>query len=238
MGIEYLFRGFGLLNQKGIRKYVYLPILLNVILLSVSFYWLYQELSGLKAFLEGFFPSYLSWLADILFPLSLIGVMFFFSLVFTSINNFIAAPFNGLLASKIEQMHLSEAEQAKIPQFKLSEEVGRALTREWQKMVYYIPRALFFFVLFMTIPIVGQLLWLGFIAWMMAVQYCDYSYDNNGISFIEMKNELWRHKADCFSFGFIVSFLTMLPIINLIIAPAAVCGSSLLWVEKHRQSYF
>ena len=47
-----------------------------------------------------------SWLEFLIWPIAILLVLFIYSLVFTVITNFIAAPFNGLLSEKVE-LHLT-----------------------------------------------------------------------------------------------------------------------------------
>ena len=66
----------------------------------------------------------------------------------------------------------------------------RTLSREWCKFRYYLPRAIGFLLLSWLIPVIGQIIWFLFVAWMMAVQYKDYPFDNHKINFDLMKDQL------------------------------------------------
>ena len=71
-----------------------------------------------------------------------------------------------------------------------------------------------------------------FNAWMMAVEYCDYPMDNHKLSFKEARRRIGSQRSTSFSFGALVMLGTMVPILNLIIMPAAVCGGTAMWVER------
>ncbi|EWH08877.1 sulfate transport protein CysZ [Catenovulum agarivorans DS-2] len=233
LGFNALIDGFRLINQKGIRRFVYLPILLNLFLFGGAFYWMWQQIDKISQFIVGWVPDWLAWLNFLVIPFMLVCFFALFIFLFTAISNFIAAPFHGLLAAKVEHKLNPQIANQAPSEFKLSSEISRTLKREWTKQLYFIPRAIGFFILFMLIPIVGQLVWFLFIAWMMAIQYCDFCFDNHQIDFHRMRTTLSKSKFVTFSFGGFVSLLSMLPLVNLIIMPAAVCGATKLWVERY-----
>ncbi|MCU4676143.1 sulfate transporter CysZ [Catenovulum sp. 2E275] len=234
-GVQCFFDGFSLINKKGIRRFVYIPILINLVLFGLTFWWLLGQTDLISQWVIGWVPDWLSWLTVLILPVMIVGFFVLFIFLFTSISNFIAAPFHGLLASKVEMMLSPQLAQQADSEFKLTQEIGRTLKREWQKLAYYLPRALGYFILFLFLPVGGQIIWFLFIAWMMAIQYLDFPFDNHQVSFSQMRDQLWRKKSSSFSFGIIVSLFSMIPIINLIVMPVAVCGATKLWVEKMHQ---
>ena len=113
--------------------------------------------------------------------------------------------------------------------------IPRALQRELAKMAYYLPRLLLL-IIFSFIPVVNilaPLLWFIFGAWMMAIQYCDYPMDNNKVSFKQMKILLAQSRLTSLSFGSLVQLGMMVPVVNLLMMPAAVIGATLYWIEEH-----
>ncbi|MCX2958450.1 MAG: sulfate transporter CysZ, partial [Serratia symbiotica] len=116
-------------------------------------------------------------------------------------------------------------------------DLPRVMAREWRKLAYYLPRALLLLALYF-IPGLGQtvapILWFLFSAWMLAIQYCDYPFDNHKVSFADMRRALRQYKADNVQFGTLVSLFTIIPILNLVILPVAVCGATAMWVDRYR----
>ena len=49
-----------------------------------------------------------------------------------------------------------------------------------------------------------------------------------------MRSALRRHKSANMQFGALVSLFTMIPILNLVIMPVAVCGATAMWVDRYR----
>ncbi|MCF2907327.1 sulfate transporter CysZ [Pseudoalteromonas sp. DL2-H2.2] len=235
-GMEYFVAGFSLLSQKGLKRFVFIPLLINVTLFGGSLFFLYDWLTQGFAYLNGLLPDWLSWLEWLMWPIAILVILFSYSMVFTVITNFIAAPFNGLLSEKVE-LHLTGQPINDDGFADLVKDVPRMLGREWSKLVYYLPRAIGFFILLWMLPFIGQILWVLFSCWMYSVQYNDYPFDNHKISFKEMKDTLKAHQGLSYGFGFAVMVLTSIPIVNLIVMPAAVCGATKLWVENYRTQF-
>ncbi|PQQ33324.1 sulfate transporter CysZ [Photorhabdus luminescens] len=238
-GFQYLMQGCKLITRPGIKRFVLLPLLANILFLGGSFWWLYQKLENWIPWIVSKVPDWMQWLSYILWPMAVLSVLLIFTYLFSTIANFIAAPFNGLLAEKLE------ADLTGIPApdtgvLALFKDVPRILKRELTKLCYYIPRALVLLLLYF-IPVIGQtvapVLWFIFSAWMLSIQYCDYPFDNHKVSFPTMRSALRQNKIINLQFGATVSILTMIPIVNLVIMPIAVCAATAMWVDRYRDQH-
>lgn len=230
-GIGYFLKGFSLVNQKGIRRFVIIPLIVNFILFSTALYYLIDEIGIQIEWLRAQIPSWLSWIEFILFPLALFIVLLIFSMVFSSVANWLAAPFNGVLAERVEQK-LTGVTPQQDSLIAVIKAIPHTLKREWQKLVYFVPRLIGFLLIGWFFPVIGQIAWFLFIAWSLAIQYCDYAFDNNRIEFDNMRFVLRQNKRGCIGFGSVVSIFTMVPILNLIVMPVAICGATAMWVEQ------
>jgi CysZ protein len=67
---------------------------------------------------------------------------------------------------------------------------------------------------------------------MMALQYGDYPMDNHRYSLAQVKRELRREPLTSLGFGAAVMLGSMVPVLNFLIMPAAVCGATIYWVER------
>ncbi|WJV54709.1 sulfate transporter CysZ [Prodigiosinella aquatilis] len=235
-GIYYFVKGWHLLSLPGIRRFVILPMLINVLLMSGAFWWLLHQLDNWIPHLMADIPHWLQWLSYLIWPLAVISVLLVFSYLFSTITNFIAAPFNGLLAEQLEARLTGKA----LPDsgiISIAKDIPRIMKREVQKLAYYLPRAVVLLLLYF-IPGIGQTLapviWFMFSAWMLAIQYCDYPFDNHKVSFPVMRKALRQHKMTNLQFGALISLFTLIPVLNLIIMPVAVCGATALWVDRYR----
>ena len=194
---------------------------------------MFTELEHYITMLMQWLPSWLNWLSLVVWPLAVITILIIFSFVFSTAANWLAAPFNGLLSEKIESILLGRSAPSG-SMMDVIKDVPRTLGREWIKLVYYIPRAIGFFILMWILPVIGQIIWFLFVAWMMAVQYKDYPFDNHKIPFQTMKQALKKRQGLSYSFGISVAIFSMIPIVNLVIMPVAICGATALWVDHYR----
>ncbi|WP_046791724.1 sulfate transporter CysZ [Tatumella morbirosei] len=235
-GIHYFRQGWQLATLPGIRRYVIVPLLVNILLMGAAFTWLFLRLEQWIPRLLGHIPHWLQWLDYLLWPLAILSLLLIFGYFFSTLANWIAAPFCGLLAEQLEGRLTGHS----LPDggWKgLIKDLPRIMLREWQKLKYYLPRAIIL-LLVHFIPVIGQtlapLLWFLFGAWMMAIQYCDYPFDNHRIPFLQMRRALAAHRTAHLQFGALVSIFTLVPLINLVIMPVAVCGATAMWVDHYR----
>jgi CysZ protein len=232
-GASYFFKGFSLIKQKGIRRFVFIPLAINALLFSFAFYFVYLELSTYMESIMSWLPSWLDWLSVVLWPLAVITILVIFSFIFSTVANWLAAPFNGLLSEKMEAI-LSGNDAPKGSMLDIVKDIPRTLSREWQKLAYYLPRAIGFFIIMWLLPVVGQIIWFLFIAWMMAIQYKDYPFDNHKVPFATMKQMLKQKQGISYSFGITVALFSMIPIVNLVVMPVAICGATAIWVDHYK----
>lgn len=237
-GLHYLRIGWGLIRQSGLRRYAIIPFLINMFLFSGAFVWLYTRLTDWIPYLLAYLPTWLHWLDYLLWPMAIVLILCVFGYFFSTLANWVAAPFCGLLAERVEA-HLTGLPAPNTGWLDLLQDSPRILCREWQKFVYYLPRAGLLLLLWF-IPGLGQTLapvaWFLFSAWMSTIQYCDYPFDNHKITFKQMRSRLHDKKYLSLQFGALVSFLTLIPLLNVIIIPVAVCGATAIWVDHFRPS--
>ncbi|MCL1077564.1 sulfate transporter CysZ [Parashewanella spongiae] len=238
-GVNYFLEGFKLIKQPGLRTFVFIPLTINLILFAGAFYLALSQLQILFDWLDTQLPEMLNWLRFLLWPIAIITMLITMSFVFSSVMNWLSAPFNGLLAEKVEQS-LTGKPMNTGGTMDLIKDLPRILGREWQKFKYYLPRAVLILLLFF-VPVIGQtvfpIVWFMFTAWMMAIQYCDYPFDNHKVKFEDMKFALKQTRGSSFSFGATASLFSMIPIVNFIVMPVAICGATAMWVDKYREAY-
>ncbi|MGC9460635.1 sulfate transporter CysZ [Vibrio genomosp. F10] len=235
-GFGYFFYGLELALTPGIRRFVLMPLMANIILVGGALFYLFSNMDNWITQWMAQLPEFLTWLSYILWPLIVITVLATFSYFFSTLANFIAAPFNGLLAEKVEE-HLIGNSINDDGLLSLVKDLPRVFAREWRKLLYVIPKAIGLFLL-LLIPAFGQtlgpILWFVFTAWMLAIQYCDYPFDNHKVEFNQMRHNLKQNQTKTYSFGALVAVFTTIPILNLIVMPVAVCGATAMWVAEYK----
>ena len=233
-GAGYLLKGLQMLPEPSIRPFVLIPLMVNIFLFSGAIWLLITQFEVWVDYWLGYLPewaSFLSWLLWLLFALLVLLIVYY---GFTLVANLIAAPFNGFLAEKVEQKLRGEVVTDEGWQALLAL-VPRAIGRELAKLAYFLPRFLLLLVVSFVpvINLIAPLLWFLFGAWMMSIQYCDYPMDNNKVSFKQMRQLLKERRLTSVGFGGLVQLGMMVPILNLVLMPAAVVGATHYWVEEH-----
>lgn len=232
-GANYLWRGFSLIFQPGLRAYVIIPLIINILLfaglLAVNIHYFHLVVEKVDSFL----PQWLHWLNSLLWIVFVVAFVVVLTYVFSLVANLVAAPFNGFLSEKVEQLVTGKSlEQGTWKEF--IRDLPRIFARQLQIIWYYLPKAILLLLCF-VIPIVhifASFLWLIFNAWMMALQYVDYPMDNHRVSFRNMRSYLAERRLMSLGFGGMAMVMSLIPIVNFIVMPAATAGATLMYVEQ------
>lgn len=233
-GPQYLREGLKLVLSPGLRLFVLLPLAINLLLFVGLIYLAGHQFSLWVDTLMPSLPDWLSFLSYVLWPLFVVLVLLMVFFTFTMLANIIAAPFNGFLAEKVEVVVRGSDDFPAFSWGELVAMVPRTLAREMRKLGYFLPRALALFIL-SFIPVVNLIaapLWLIFGVWMMAIQYIDYPADNHKLGWNEMLAWLREKRWQSMSFGGSVYLVLLIPLVNILMMPAAVAGATLFWVRE------
>lgn len=232
-GISYLFAGFELITKPGIKRFVIIPLMINIVLFIGLFFLTRHFMSEFNHWFESLLPSWLHWLSAILWILFFISFFLIFVYTFVTIANLIAAPFNSLLAEKVE-LYLAGSIPESRSLVENIKDVPRILGRQFSILGYYLPRALLILILFF-VPIVqafAAIIWFLFNAWFMTLTYIDYPTDNHKIPLRDVRQWLKQRRLTSYGFGVSVLIATMIPVLNFFTIPAAVAGATKFWIEE------
>ena len=223
-------RGLRLLFRPGLRRYVFMPLLINILIFSLTA-WIgsiyFQE------FIDWALPadswmSYLEWLLWPLFALTYLVIAFY---SFTMVANLIASPFNSILAAQVEKLITG-----KLPEDhsgSLMAEIVPAITGELGKIWYFVLRAIPVLIL-MIIPglnAIGSILWLLLGFWFLSIEYVDYPMGNHHIRPARQRRILRQRPFQTWAFGATANLLMMIPVVNFAAMPASVAGATLWWTK-------
>lgn len=235
-GPGYLRLGLQRIRQPGVRRFVLIPLALNLVLFASLIGWGASAFGRWMDSLIGGLPQWLGFLEWLMWPIFALAVLLALFFGFSVVANLIASPFYGMLAERVAADERGSASPDQSWQALLIS-VPRSLGRELRKLAYYLPRllALLLLSLLPGINLLASPLLLLFGVWMMAVQYLDYQADNDQVGFNDMLLQLRKQRMKVLGFGLPVYFGLMLPLVNLLVMPAAVAGATLLWVREARQ---
>ena len=248
VGASYVLYGFRNLLHPAAKKFVLIPIIINIGIFAIAFLWSYHfgasKLDGMLSPAD--LPSWLGWLEGVInwilsgikWLLAIIWFLLFafiFSVVGSAMANLIASPFNGLLTESVDKkINLYEAKPISTTQLIL-----HSILREIQKWMHYLPRLLLvgiacfvpYFIPVVNIIATGILY--GFGAWMLAFQYLDFPADNRQVSVKQLNQSVKQQKLLSYGFGFAVFAFTLIPVLNFIILPVATIGATKLWADHY-----
>ncbi len=231
LGTQTLARGIRLLGKPGVRIYVIVPLLINILLFGALIWYGYSLFQPLVQWLMGFVPSvldFLEWLIWLFFGV-LAAITVFFT--FTPIANIIAAPFNALMAEKIEALLTGRPPESDVGFLRMALD---AIRSQLGKLLYILLWAagLFLVSLVPVVNLVAPLLWFVFGSWLLSLEYLDYPMGNHDLSFAEQKRQLAARRGLALGFGGGVMIMTSIPVVNFFAMPVAVAGATLLYVEQ------
>ena len=220
LAVQSLAQGAPLLWHKKLRKYVLIPIAINLILFSSMLYLGYHYVGVL---ISQFIPAWLQWLDWLIYPLFFISFFVAGFFTFTLIANLIAAPFYGGLAAKTQQILNDQTGEIQ------EQAVLSVLGSELKRVVYLISRAIPI-VIISIIPgvnLIAPVLWGLFGAWGIGMEYFAYTLENEGALFAEQRQLLKTVRIGALSFGGMVLFALMIPVLNIFIPPIAVISATI-----------
>lgn len=234
--LDYLTQGAGLLMQPGLRRFVIVPLLINIVVfIAVTSILLntYSEVLQ-DAAIESDWLRFFAWLLWIVLGLVMLVV---YGYTFNLITTIIAAPFYGVLAEKIETRLTGKI----FPSEPLGKLIQRTFQRELVKLWYFISRGLLILILLIVlffIPLFGGLVSLAlstlWAAWCMSVQYTDYAADNHQVPFATLRRKLFEKPLTSYSLGGLIMAGSMVPVLNIFVMPIAVAGATIYWIDENR----
>ena len=220
LAVGYLLKGLSLLTSTSLRSFILIPILINLMLYSAALTLGYYYISDL---INQFIPSWLHWLSWVLWPLFFISFFIAGFFTFTVLANLLASPFYGKLSSKTVVLVSNTVAEAK------EQPLPLVVSAELKRATYLLARAIPLVILSFIpgLNVLAPFLWALFGAWGMALEYCAYPLENAGVLFTEQQQLLKSVRLGALSFGGVAALAITIPVLNILIAPAAVIGATL-----------
>ena len=227
-GPRHLWLGYRLLLRPGVRGFMLIPLLGNLLLYGLAAMLAFY---GLDVALDRWLPPIADWLRWLLYPLlaALLLVAAFFS--FTLIGNLMLAPFNGLLSERVERALIEAA--ARAPDESAWVMVKRSSRLALWRLGFILIRLAGVFLLGL-IPIIGvAALPLGVLlgAWLLALEFSDAPLGNWGWSLEQQRALFRRNRLAFIGFGLAAMGLALVPVLNIALIPAAVAGMTALCLK-------
>lgn len=233
-GAGYVLTGLRWLPKAGLRGFVAIPLLINTLLFGGGIWLAASQLQRLDQAVQGWLPNWLAWLHWLLWLLFVLTVLVVIFYAFSLVANLIAAPFNGLLAERVEKMIKPDGGIQPPPAEASWRELLFSPLTELRKLLYFIAWAIPVIVVsFVPVAnVAAPVLWVVSTSWMLALEYADYPLGNRGVNPQAQRRLLRQHLPLALGFGGMTLLLTLIPGLNLLVMPAAVIGATLMWNKE------
>lgn len=223
-----------ILKHPGLYKYIFVPLLINLLVFSMAAYWGLNFYGGL---IGKYVPQSDAWYWLLLyyilwiFAILLAAVLVFFT--FTVIGNLIASPFNDILSEKTEDLLKGATENATPFSIKLFlKESAQILLDEIRKMSLFVGCMVLLFFL-NAIPVIGVLLYsvLSFLltTYFLVVEYTGFVFSRKNLGFKNQRKFISQRKMVCAGFGCSAFLLLAIPFVQFFSIPMGVVGATILY---------
>ena len=230
-GAKYALSGFKMIFKPGVRRFVIIPFLINLLLFSGAL-WFSSHWIG--SFIDNWLPSWLEWLRYLIWPLLAITALVVIFSTFTLFANLLGAPFNSMLAEAVETRVSGQKITDNLKPGSMTKDALISIKSEIGKLMFFALRAFPLLILFIIpgLNLAAPFLWFLFGAWMLVHEYMDYPMGNNGYKFPQQRPMLKKKRMMIFGFGITIMIMTLIPILNFFAMPVAVAGATFMWHEQ------
>ncbi|MCZ6709699.1 MAG: sulfate transporter CysZ [Gammaproteobacteria bacterium] len=232
-GIQIFLDGARLAGNRQLGRYTWIPVLIAVVVITIGLSLTLGYLKEFSSYLVALLPEWLDFLDVVLTPLLYALGLLIGAWLLSLLAVVIASPFLGDLSIQVERLRYADAPANTGGVWRGA---ASSLRREARKLGYHLPRLVGVFLITL-IPVINALspvVWFGFGAWTMAVQFADYPAENRGLPFIQTLEHLRRNRVTALGFGACVTLALAIPLLNIMVIPVAVAGGTILWRSKQR----
>ena len=236
-GAAYLKKGFLLLNHPEVRFFLLIPTSISLISFG-SLTWIsFSYLTQFSKWINNWLPSWLGGVTLLLELFAWLIYLIFIGYIFTTVTLFLASPFYGLLAEKVEKLITGNKKKSTDSWLKIVLSIPRSMFREVSKILHNIILAcVAICVSFIPLlNIFAPALWFLIGAWIMSISFLDYAMDNNDHRIKEVRKFAHSKLSLTLGFGATVSLFAAIPIVNFFVIPSAVVGATLLWCNNSHE---
>lgn len=236
-GPALLLQGAKLIWHPRVRWLILSPLLINILLFSSLTLAAGQWLGGWLEVLIAQVPEWLHWLIWVIWVLFAGLAMVIYAFSFTIFANLIGSPFYGVVAERILTMERGEGHNSS--DSPLVQIAWQSFVRQLQLLGYFIPRTIAvalvtLIVSFMPlINLLAPVIAGAWAAWSLSIQYLDYGAEIDQVPFHRLLALGASKRWQGMGFGFTVLMASAIPLLNLLVLPAAVIGGTLLWCRDY-----
>lgn len=220
-------------TNRMLWKYAAAPLLISVMVLGIAYavaYWLFFRLMSPISGGEWYWQILYYGLAVVVTALLLVTVFFLFAFVATTI----AAPFNELISEKTEALVKGLFQDTPFSVMALLRDSARSVGHSLAILAMYAGVLLLSLVL-LLIPVLGHILFVAvgvlLSSYLFAFEFLGYPMDRRRYSFSEKRRFLRSRFRSTIGFGLGNVAVAAIPIVNILLLPAAAVGGTLLFLD-------
>jgi CysZ protein len=223
-------------SMPKIVLYSILPVILNLVIYSVIFYFLYGWIIESSGNVTGaFLPDATFWqeiLHLIILILSFIFLLILSYLAFTIFGGLVSAPFNETISQMVEEKITNEKY---ITESNFMEDAWISIKAEGAKLIFYFSIIIPLFI-FGFVPLIGAVVstTLGFIfsCFYNALDFLDYPMTRRSIKLRQKIKVAQSGKMITYGFGCMAFLMMFIPVVNALLKPVLVVSGTSLFYEK------
>jgi CysZ protein len=222
------FRGLRQMFQPGLRALVFWPLLINVVLVGGL---ATAALLGFDGLLAAWLPQGWDWLQWLLWPLFAAALLLVVALTAVWVAALVASPFAGPLAYRTA---ILLGRHPAAPARSFAAETAHSLATAVRKIAYYALLLIPVLILSLIpgLNLLAPFAWFLFGSWVLAVEFLEAPLANDGQDFRAVRRTLAQHRLTALAFGAGTTLLTLVPVLNLLVVPAAVVGATGVWGQE------
>lgn len=235
IGFGLVQKGLMLLFRPRIRRFVVMPLLINIVVFSLAIWMGIIAFGALLSWFLDWIPSWLGFIQWLLWPFAVLAIVLMVYYGFTMVANLIAAPFNSLLAERIEALLEGRPVESDPGIRALLADAGRSVSSEVRKILYQLGW-LVVLLLLSIIPVVNlaaPAAWAWFGAHMLSIEYVDYPMGNHKLYFSDVRRSLAGDRWTALGLGTGIMLLTLVPVLNFLAMPAGVASGTVYYVRRY-----
>lgn len=235
-GFLYPFRaGKFIKNHPLLVKYIIVPFLINVVVLSIAVFW---GFSFFNSIVVHYIPQGDAWywmiLSYFLWTLAILMTMILVFFGFAVTGAIISSPFNDILSEKTEEL-LTGIPNEEIFVFRVFlKDAMHTVMDESKKIIVFV--VLMAFLLPLNLFPGGTLLYSVLstllTVFFLAVEYTGYVFYRKHLTFQDQRRFIFSHKSLMLGFGIGVMGVLAIPFLQFFCIPLGVVGATQLWHDS------
>ena len=214
-----VFSSLSLVKRYKLYAYFFIPFLLNIVILSLIFYFSFTTLKPLIQNLITGNGILFDMLRFIITPLLVIIQTIITILIYSIVGNIVTAPFNDFLSQKVEIKAFGEKFDEKLTLKSMIADIIRVVAN-LIKLLLLMAAAHILLFLLNFIPVLGTILYtvLGFLvtAFFFGFQFYDYPLERRRYTFGKKLKTTFRFASQVLGIGVGFFLLSLIPVINFL----------------------